>query len=155
MADVPSTNVNPMDTFQQDVIKKLRESIRDMLPDEVLKEMVHKAVTKEFFEPTKIKNPNYNGYERNGPEYTVGPSWFTKEVVEQSKPMIKTLVLEYVEQQKPNLEAAITAFTKDNSLMLLALSALQLQSYSAMGEFARQTSGMIVEELRNKGALRY
>lgn len=152
MTDVPSTNVNSMDQFQQDVITKLRESIRDMLPDEVLKGMVQKAVTDEFFKPRKIPNPN-SGYGRS--DFVDGPSWFMTSVIEQTKPIIKELVVAWIQEHKPELEEAIQTFLREQNLMLLALSALQLQSYSSMTEFAGMTVNGVLQTLRDKGVLRF
>lgn len=122
MATLPSTNTNPMETFQNKITEKLRSDIGSMLPDEVLQGLVKKAVDEHFFK--ERKETSSSGY------HTITkPSWFVEEVGKHAQPLIEKAVSEYVKNNKEVMEKALSDFfaTQNLTLLMTASMAHQMQ----------------------------
>lgn len=66
-----STEVTKPPSFEEVIINKLRKDIGDLMPDEVLKDVISKATHHIFFDPVKTPR-SYGGYD------TEAYSWLEK-----------------------------------------------------------------------------
>ncbi len=104
--------VDPMVQFQADLTKRIREDIKDLLPEGALLELVKKAVEQEFFQP-KIKKDQYGRVE------AAEPSWFVKEVVKRAEPLMIRLVTDTFAEHDELIEKVIKNFLDENKLTIL------------------------------------
>ena len=76
----------PMETFMERVKGKLRDDIGNMLPDEVVAQMVKRVIEDEFFTAKRVPAPGRSTYSTETIEV---PTEFQKMVVEAAKPIIE------------------------------------------------------------------
>jgi hypothetical protein len=122
---------NPMDEFQARVVEKLRADIGAMLPDDALAGLVQRAIEEQFFKKRKVQEGS--SYHRTEREI---PSWFVEEAAKIATPLIETLVREYVANNKDQIKAAINEFLQSQHLLLLAMSAIRVETSSDIMEAA-------------------
>lgn len=140
MASAVTKPGNPMEEFQTRVVEKLRADIGAMLPDEVLAQLTARAVEEQFFKPRKVVENSGSYHERT----REAPSWFLEEVAKTAKPQIERLVVAHVAKHSDQIERAVNEFLAKENLMLLALSAVRVETQSDIMQAAQQ----IVERIR-------
>ena len=67
MSQLQKNEPSAIDQFQAKVVERLRDDIRDLLPEEVLKELVTRAVEHEFFKPREIYQNSYSSQPQKAP----------------------------------------------------------------------------------------
>ena len=92
-----STQMTTQETFQDKVKDRLREQIGDLMPEDLLTEIVDKSIRDIFFKRKEKKN----SWEPEPP-----PSWIHEVVKELLEPAVK---------------AAVDRWVKDNEVQLLAV----------------------------------
>jgi hypothetical protein len=105
-----SNELTPMQTFEEKVKAKLKDTIADMLPDEALAALVQRAVDERFFKPRK-EQVGYNTVEK--------PSWFAEAVAQEAKPLIDAYIKRAFEDHREAIQAAVKAFVDQQNLALL------------------------------------
>jgi len=128
MGEIVKTLSNPMEDFQTRVLKKVREDIGKMLPDEVVESLVQRAIDEQFFQPRKVYR-SYGGHDEE-------PSWFIKEVTRLSKPLIESYVAAHIKEHEPAIKKAVEQFLSTQSLTLLTIAALQQTTRQDIFELA-------------------
>ncbi len=99
----------PKETFEEAIKSRLREDVGKLIPDEVLTQMVTKAINDMFF--TKVQTAN---------GYGTGPSWFEKHVQDCLQSRVHEVVSKYMLDQKENLEHVVTACLAEKSPQIMA-----------------------------------
>lgn len=127
---------DPMETFQAKVLDKVRESIAEMLPDEVVEGLVQRAIDEQFFQPIKVPR-TYGAPDEE-------PSWFIKEVTRLSKPILSDYVRAHLKEREPEIKKAVEQFLSTQNLTLITIAAMQSAVRQDLYEFAN----MVVEKLR-------
>jgi hypothetical protein len=133
-----TTDLTPMQTFEEKVKSRLKETIADMLPDEALAALVQRAVDEQFFKPRKTGAGTYHD------PYKDAPGWFVEEVARLAKPVITQYVQKAFEDNKPAIESAIKAFVAEQNLALLMTTAITQN----MSQMLLDTAYKIVQEVR-------
>ena len=108
---------DPMNDFQEKIIKRLRDDIREMLPDEALEKLALRAVDDEFFKPRE----RFDSYSR---VIDSRPSWFVEKVAEIARPIIQEKAAQFVEANQSLIEKSIYSFVSAENLSLLMCAAM-------------------------------
>lgn len=119
-------NKNPMEEFKDKISSKIREDIAGLIPEDVIKQLIERAVEEQFFKP-RIENDPYNHYNKKEK-----PSWFVELVVKHSEEYIKEEIKRYAEENKEVIKMAMHSFLQENNLLLIAMQILREQSRSDM-----------------------
>jgi hypothetical protein len=109
--NVPAVKTDPMADFQAKLQQRVREDIRDLLPEDAVAKLVQQAVEKEFFQPRRVDE----GYGRS----SEAPSWFVQEVVKAATPIIRAAVDKCIADNPAAVEKAIADFLGPNRLTIL------------------------------------
>lgn len=140
-----STELTPQQKFEEKVKAKLKENIGDLMPEDVLKAMIEKAMLEMFF--TKKIETKQSGWQTHNIEK---PSWFEEEVSTLLKETIRGYVKEAVEGEKETLKKiAVELVTEKlpdfivNNLIQIVQAVTLNQSYTAAND--------IRQNLANKG----
>lgn len=118
---------NELATFQQNIIDKLRADIGAMLPDAALDELVKRAVDETFFKERRI--PQSYGRDE------IKSSWFVSEIAKQAKPVLDTIIREWVKENEDVLKEAVSKFLDEQNLLLMAM---QVMSTNTAQQFLMQ-----------------
>ncbi len=118
---------DPMKSFEEKVIEKLRTDIGDMIPDDVLAGLVQKAVEEQFFKPVIQRDQ----YERIASEK---PSWFVQEVVKVAEPVLKEYVKKHIGNWEGEITKAVHDFLKEENLLLMVMAAMRQQTLEQIEE---------------------
>lgn len=127
---------DPMKTFQERVLNKVRTDIADMLPEEAIKAMFDKALETVFFKGKEPVVDNWGKVVRKAE-----PSWFAEEVAKQAEPIVKAYIEKHIEQVRPQIEADIKEFLSAQNLTLLTVAAMQRATMNDMSMIADQIIG--------------
>lgn len=114
MSDTPAIKTDPMAEFQDKLRARVREDIRDLLPEGAVSALVQKAVEDEFFKPRIIVVQGYGSRDREA------PSWFVEEVVKAAEPIIKAAVEKCIADHPAAVQKAIDDFLGPNMLAVVA-----------------------------------
>jgi hypothetical protein len=123
---------DPMQDFQEKLVKRVREDIRELLPDDAINGLIERAVTESFFTET-VTQDRWGGKTRE-------PSWFVKEVVKAAEPLLKAAVERYVAAHPAEIEKVIENFLEKNSLTVLTAKMLSDRFFDAV---STATSNML------------
>lgn len=129
--------LTPMQTFEEKVKARLKETIADMLPDEALATLTQRAVDEQFFKE-RVTVDQYNRVSSKE------PSWFVQEVAKLAEPIIKAHVAKAFEERRAEIEAAVEKFCADQNIALLMTASMTSQMSAAMWDHA----GRIVEQVK-------
>ena len=135
MSDVVE-HKDPMRTFQDKVVEKVRMDIGEMLPDDALAKLVQRAVDEQFFKDRVVNDGSFHK--------KTGPSWFVQEVAKVADPIIKEHVEKYVADNADTIEEAVKMYLSDANLTLIAVAAMQAHTHQQIFEAANQ----IVQQIR-------
>ena len=91
----------PQQAFEERVLTRLRESIGDLMPDEVLRDMSKKAMDKLFFEKRERVVKKSYGY---GEESVAVPSYFEEEIQKLLNEKVVILAKEWLEKNTEFLQ---------------------------------------------------
>lgn len=120
--------IDPMAEFKAKLGERVREDIRNLLPEDAVSALVQEAVRETFFKPRRIDE----GYGR----FKETPSWFVEEVAEVAKPLLQKAVGEYVAANKATIETALAAYLSPQNLTLLAVGSLSSDIRAALSDLA-------------------
>ncbi len=118
---------NPMKEFQDRVTEKLRKDIGEMLPDNVLADLVQRAVNEQFFKPCIVESRFHK---------ETKPSWFAEEVTNIARPIIRETVQAYVNNNHDAIKKAVEEFLSRESLSLIAFAAMREATQQDIYQFA-------------------
>lgn len=105
--------LTPQQNFEEKIKARMRENIGDLMPDQILAEMVRKAMKEMFFTRREKKDSGY--YSR----IEVLPSWFEDEVVNELKDKVLTEVKTAVDEKRDEIKkAAIELITTNLGTMV-------------------------------------
>ena len=128
---------DPMQTFQDKVVKKLRTDIGEMLPDDALAKLAQRAVDEHFFKERANKDSYGHVRERE-------PSWFVEEVAKIADPLIKKAVAQWVADHEDQIEKAVVDYLSEQNLTLVAVAAMQAATMDQFSQMASQ----IVQQIK-------
>lgn len=86
-----SNELTPQQSFQEKMKERITKDLGDLIPDEMLQELVNKALEEAFFKPRKVRVKS--GYSE---KYESMPSWFEDYVGELLKPMMQKAVDDWI-----------------------------------------------------------
>ena len=106
-----TNDLTPMQSFEEKVKGKLKETIADMLPDEALQALVQKAVEETFFK--RRSTQDRNGYTREE------KPWFVEEVAKLAEPIIQAQAQRAFEANKERVEEAVAKFIDQQNIAMI------------------------------------
>lgn len=110
---------DPMAEFQAKLQQRVRDDIRELLPEDAVAGLVKKAVEDVFFTPRIIKDPDgWSSRDRQG------PSWFVEAVTKAAEPIIRDAVAKCVASHPDAIEKVIKEFLDTNKLAVIATTHL-------------------------------
>jgi hypothetical protein len=136
-----STELTPMQTFEEKVKGRLKETIADMLPDEVLSTLVHRVMEEQFFKPKVVTD-------RNGYNTRTEPPWFAVEVMKLAEPILHKHIEEAFAARKDEIEAAVAEFVKEQNLALLMSSKIADGISAEMFTYAQRIIDQVNQQRR-------
>ena len=120
--------VVPSQVFEEKIKDRLRRDIGDLIPDEVLAQLIQRSINSIFFEPI-VQKSNY------GHILESKPSWFQETVENLLRKEVDRLLRDYIEN---NREALKNEFTK-----ILETKGPELVANFFMGVLLGQQSSMV------------
>jgi polyhydroxyalkanoate synthesis regulator protein len=133
-----SNDLTPMQTFEEKVKARLKETIADMLPDEALAALTQRAVDEQFFKTRRTGTGAYND------PYKDNPSWFVEEVGKLAEPIIRAHITEAFKERQSEINEAIKKFVADQNIALLMTTAIT----SNMSQMMFSTAAEIFERVK-------
>ena len=138
------TALTPQQSFEEKVKDRLRENIGDLMPDEVLAEMVKKAMDEMFFTRREKRTNDYYG------RTEVFPSWFEEEVSGVLKQRVLDEVKVAVEAKREELhEIASKLIIEQLPNLVVAVLVGFVEQIASGRTYAVQSQ--ILDMLRSKG----
>lgn len=136
----------PMAALQQKLAEKIRADIGELLPEELVREMVAQEARAFFFEPTVVRTVDSYGRETKA----TTPSAFQVVVRELALPMIEQAVKAEVNARAKEIDKAIReAIVGESSHLLVAAAVAGVVRNTLTG-----LAGEIVQDLQNRGVIR-
>ncbi len=129
MSGEVATTGNPVEQFQTRILDKLKADIGGLMPDEVLRGLMTRAVEEQFFKTRTVKD-GYNTVEK--------PSWFVEEVGKHAKPIIEQITRDWLEVNKSKIAEGLEKFLEAQNLTLLTFAALRQATSQDLYEVATQ-----------------
>lgn len=108
MSDVAKTDIND---FKTKILEKIKGDIGDLMPPEVLADLVKQAVQEHFFQPT-YHQQGYGSPERR-------ESWFVDAVIKASEPIMAKAVAKCVKDHEDVIKDTVNEFLAGEHLTLL------------------------------------
>lgn len=101
--------ITAQQAFEQKVRDRLRESIGDLMPDDVLSGMVSKVMEESLVKPRMLPNPKYNAHDTwcREPMTVLGPSLLQEVVKELLEQHVRELIAVQLAEIRPALEEQI------------------------------------------------
>lgn len=96
------TSLTPQKAFEEKVKDRIRESIGDLMPDELLSKMTERAMEEMFFQDRKVKTNSFHNDE------IIKPSWFKEEVETLLRTRINGFLDKWFEEQAGDLAQKFT-----------------------------------------------
>ncbi|HPT26294.1 MAG TPA: hypothetical protein PLZ95_07725 [Bryobacteraceae bacterium] len=124
MNDNVTNKLTPQQAFEEQIKERLRQNIGELLPDEVLSEMVKKALTDMFFTP-RIQRDRWGGQVEN-------PSWFEEEAGKLLRDRISEYLKTWLKENGPDLTRQVQEQISKNATSVIAaffVSVLQGQAH--------------------------
>jgi hypothetical protein len=106
--------VDPMEDFKVKLQERVRNDIRDLLPEDAVAALVQKAIEDEFFKPRKVDTGGYNGRTEER------PSWFVSEVIKAAEPMMRQAVSDAIAAHPDMIDKVVRAWADTNKLTIMA-----------------------------------
>ena len=139
-----TTALTPQQSFEEKVKSRMRENIGDLMPDEVLADMVKKAMNEMFFTRREKKADGWGGRTK------VLPSWFEDEVSTQLKKQVLEEVRVAVEAKRAELhDVAVKLVTEKMPEMIVSALLGVISQITTSNSY--NTQSYITELLRSKG----
>lgn len=134
-AVIEETKKDPIKEFQNNVIAKMRGEIRGLLPDDVLQELMVKAVNSNFFEKRSIVEGS--GYHQKTIEK---PSWFEEAVHDLAKPLLEEHVRKFMEDNKEKIDESLKDLLEPNMLTLILIQNLGVHTSNALMDLTQNVN---------------
>jgi hypothetical protein len=109
MTNEVAKKIDPMADFQAKLQKRVRDDIRDLLPEDAVAALVKNAVEDEFFKPRMVAEDRWSSPKER-------PSWFVEEVVKAAQPIIQDAVKAAIAAHPAAVEKVIKDFLDENKL---------------------------------------
>lgn len=141
------SELTPQQQFQERIADRLRDDIGDLLPDEVLSEMVQRALQEMFFAKRHVSD----GYRTRE-----NPSWFEETVERRLREQIHNHITAYFKDNREELNSAIKGAINNGLADLL--SAAVLSGFTGAGSAIGNDVGYALangfaQSLRNQGLI--
>lgn len=140
-----STAVAPMQAFQERVKEKLKADIGQLLPDEVVSEMVQRVIAEEFFTKKTIRN---NPQSYNDTSTREEPSVFQHMVIEAAKPLVAEAASKVFEENRRRMQKQIDEAVQ-SGLLKMALHYLDTAIVTAFQKQPWELQSAVQSALRN------
>ena len=143
-----NAELTPQQKFEEQVISRMRESIGTLIPDDVLRQMMEKAIDKMFFTRREKKNEGY------GARVEVFPSWFEEECEKQLGECVAAAVKNWLEANSEAMIKAAADHITAKAPELIAnflFDAFRGTAFNLQYSLSNQIHQELTERLRNIG----
>ena len=127
----------PQQEFEQRIKDRLAEDMGKLMPDEVLAEMVNRAMNDAFFKERVVERDGYN-------RTTVKPPWFVEAMRELLEEQVKAQCATWFEKNQDTMEELVRDLVQDGLLNAI-INRVNTQLQFTMDDFANK----IVDRLRS------
>jgi hypothetical protein len=128
------STLTPEQSFQEKVKARIRESIGDLMPDEMLQQLVSRAVEDAFFK--RIETSNYYGRQEHR------DPWLTLFVREQLEKQVQSAVEAWMGANADKITTLIQQ-TLDGGILTCIARAVSRQFESPMNDLEEKLGGVI------------
>lgn len=132
-----STQLTPQMAFEEKVKERIRDSIGDLMPDEVLVDILRRAIEEQFFEQTLTED-------RWGSKHYQEP-WLLKEVGTLLNAKLKGMLQNVLEEREAEIGAAVAKTIEEQAPQMIAAFLM-----TALDDRAKQVSWQSTETLRSR-----
>ncbi len=136
--------IAPMQAFMDKVKDRLKNDVAELIPEEVLQEMINRVIEEQFFKK-KVKETDYSGravsYEDSG---------FVAMVKEAIEPILKKRVEQFVAENADKVEEAFDEIVRQGLIKQVIENADKM-----IGQSLEQNSWSIQSALQNLFGNRY
>lgn len=143
MTDEKTNLPDPMKTFQERVLNKVRTDIADMLPEEAIKSMFDQAIQSIFFKEIPPKTDSYGRIST-----PAQPSWFVQEVTRQAEPLLKAHIAERMKEFEPQIQQAVKDFIKTESIAIIIGGTMSQVAHRQAFQDLDQLAGNIARHIK-------
>lgn len=109
---VPAVTTDPMADFQNKLRERIRNDIRELLPEDAIQSLVKRAIDEEFFKDRIVDDRSYYGGTRKA------PSLFVEEVVKAAKPLITEAIDRFIKEHPDCIEKVMRDYVNENALAI-------------------------------------
>jgi len=135
-----SRALTAMESFQDSIKGRIRDEIAQLLPDDVVKEMINRVVEEEFFKERRIPK----GYG----DFSMAPSNFVEQVTKAAGPIVQRMVTEWVAANEDVLKKALNEFLQEERLLLAAMEIMHQKTSSLMLNAMVEMAGLVSERIK-------
>ena len=117
-----SNKLTPQQTFEKKIEDRLRSDIGDLIPDELLQQLVSRAIEKNFFE--QVKHVEYNAYSADKVTYT--DSFFVQKIQSLLEERVSLSIDKWIAENQDLVAEKIESTVKaaPETLVLNAISSM-------------------------------
>lgn len=130
--------LTPQQSFEEKIRDRMRDDIGDLVPDEVLADLMQKAIQEMFF--TRRSTSSYGNK-------TELPSWFEAETEKLLSIKARETLHAYMEENKDEIESAIRDFIQDGIGQIFS-DVLRTSLESAGGNIGFNISNIFNDQIR-------
>jgi hypothetical protein len=102
---------NSEKVFQEKLIGRIREDIRDLMPEEVITGLIERAIQEEFFKPRLVEDGRWDKRYK--------PSEFVEEVIKAAQPILQAAVSDFVSANGDMIKTAVTGLLKKEAVAII------------------------------------
>jgi len=136
--------LTPQQSFEEKVKSRLKENIGDLMPDEVLQDMVKKAMQEMFFTRREKKQEGWSG------RTEVFPSWFEDEVSRLLKDRVLEEIKIGIENKREEIRKAASELITEKLPEFITSQLLNIVTgITQLGSW--QATDALRNDLRNRG----
>lgn len=126
------------ESFEEKLRNKIQSDIGDLMPDEMLKELVDKSIHNMFFEPVRIKNPGFHSQD------TFRPAPFEEIVTNAMQPLMEEAIENWVAENAESVYENLATVIGDGADKMMILAFRRIMK-SPFDEFENNTNQRIFE----------
>ena len=133
----------PMEEFQDNLKKALRDDIARMLPDAAVADMIKRVMEEGFFKKRKVPKPGRSTYSDETIEKS---TWFQEMIIEAAQPILEREAAKLVEKLEYQIADSIKATIEEGVVqvtMRVLTHTINASFYDAESRFKQSVVDML------------
>lgn len=139
--------LTPQEKFMDKMSSRIRDDIGDLLPNDVLSELVQKNINELFLQDKKVRIPkSYGGFETKFEQ-----SDFRKMIAEETSPLVAEVLKSYFEENQDAIKLLVESEIKKSaeSIFSLAISSMLSGVVNKISDTASNAANMAILDHNN------